>query len=129
MAAGHVCYRSLVSVVALFSAAANIGCSDAGSPSPPGGSTTNMTTGRRGGSAAGTSVGGGTNPSGGDTSTTGGMATTGGTGGAGAGGSGGSGKIGDPNLDGIVPLYDATTVLEQAIIEDTPTALITRFAD
>ncbi len=85
-----------------------------------------MTTGGNGGgSAAGTSVGG--TSGGGDTST-GGMTTSGGTGG-GSGGSGGSGKVGDPNLDGIVPLYDETTVLEPAIVEDTPTALITRFSD
>lgn len=34
----------------------------------------------------------------------------------------------DP-VDSIVPLFDETTTLEPAIVEDTPTALISRFSD
>jgi CxxC motif-containing protein (DUF1111 family) len=69
-------------------------------------------------------------------------AATGGANGAGAataaggtaasnvgGDAGGPGVISDPSLGDITPLFDAATPLEPAVVEDTPTALITHWAD
>jgi CxxC motif-containing protein (DUF1111 family) len=62
----------------------------------------------------------------------GGAQTTAGT--SGSAGSAGSGTGGvyvnpDPALGPIRPLFDETTVLEPAVVEDTPTALITHWSD
>jgi len=51
------------------------------------------------------------------------------TSGAGTSGMGGASSGGVPGLNGIVPLYDATMKQEPSVVEDTPTALITRLAD
>jgi CxxC motif-containing protein (DUF1111 family) len=55
-------------------------------------------------------------------------------GGAGQGGSagatgGGSAPIGDPDLGGIVPLFGPETILEPAVVVETPEALTTYWSD
>jgi CxxC motif-containing protein (DUF1111 family) len=43
--------------------------------------------------------------------------------------SGGAPPAGEASLGGIVPLFDGTAELEPAVVEDTPTRLITRWSD
>jgi CxxC motif-containing protein (DUF1111 family) len=115
-------HRLKSSVVALLCAAMNIACSgndsqpgsDPGSGSQPGAGGNGSSGGSVGSGAAAGANTGGTNP------------------GGGAGGTAGTGGIymnPNPMLGTIKPLYDETTVLEPAVVEDTSEALITRFAD
>ncbi len=110
------------SVLAVLVAAGGLGlgCSSADGPSAQ----------PRGVSGSGAAASAGAGVSGGGSGTSGsegGMAATAGS--SGFGGSAGSpGKPGI-GLDGIVPLFDDTTKLEPVVVEDTPTALITRLAD
>ena len=116
-----------VSVGTLLLAMGPLACSD----TPPGGSgTPNPGTGGSGPTAAN---GGTPNAAGngsGATTATGGSPAAGGAAGNGTGGSaGGPVVIPDPSLGDITPLFNEATVLEPAVVEDTPTALITHWSD
>jgi CxxC motif-containing protein (DUF1111 family) len=102
--------RQVLSAVSIFSLLAAAACGSSG----PGGQGTpgaGSVSGGDGDGDGGTSGVGGSNPGDGDT--------------------GGGAGTGMPGVDvpGLVPLYDATTVLEPDVLEDTPAALITRLGD
>ena len=60
----------------------------------------------------------------------GGSPAAGGAAGNGTGGTAGTGAMKPPAMIGdITPLFDDSTVLEPAVVEDTPTALITHWSD
>jgi CxxC motif-containing protein (DUF1111 family) len=104
-----------ISTAALVLAMGPVGCSDtapaAGDPQGAGASSPTV-------------------PESDPTSPTGGRGMTGGAAGNGSGGSaGGPPVIVDPELGDITPLFDTNTALEPAVIEDTPSALITRWSD
>jgi hypothetical protein len=103
-----------------------LACSDV--PPGPGNGQNNSTAGN-----GPTSAGGGSANSGAGnaaTGATGAVPGGGGTAGTNVGGSaGGPIVIPDPSLGDITPLFDASTMLEPAVVEDTPTALITHWSD
>ncbi len=105
--------RQVLGVVSILSLLTAVACGAAGpTDNGPGeGSTSGGDGDSDGGMGAGATAGGG--------------ATTGG------GGSGSGAGTGVPGVEvpGLVPLYDATTVLEPDVLEDTPEALITRLGD
>src|SRR5688500_12973909 len=101
-----------------------VGCAeDVGAPPPPLASGGMAGVGAGGSSASGGSGAGAPGGSGGASGSGTGGASGSGPGGTSGGGAGGTGT------GGIVPLYDGTTVLEPEVLEDTPTALITRLSD
>lgn len=132
-----------VSAAALLVAVGAVACGEGAAPgpgSPNNGSGSTGNTGNTGNAAnagstnngtAGMSntgrapASGGAAPSAG--STMGGNAAT--AGGGGSAGSAGGGVIPDPDLGGIVPLFNKDTQLEPAITVDTPDALKTYWAD
>jgi CxxC motif-containing protein (DUF1111 family) len=113
------------SAAALLLAAGTFACSSSdqgASPTPGAGNT---------GSTAGTGTGGAGNPGNGGSNP-----------GAGAGGINGvsgmssvagngtvGGTSGDPNIQGIVPLFGPSTKLEPAVLEERPDALVTHWSD
>lgn len=114
-----------ISAATLLLAMGPIGCSD----TPPGGSNPNGA-----GASSPTAATGGTpnaaGSNGGPTTAMGGSPAAGGTAGNGTGGTAGTGVMKPPAMIGdITPLFDDSTVLEPAVVEDTPTALITHWSD
>lgn len=110
-------------LTAVLVAVAGLGCSDAAAPGTTGGGSNAST--------AGSSTGG-TPSSGGASAGTTGSGAQGGEqsqGGSVGGSGGGAGPVGDPDLGGIVPLFDKDTELEPAVVVDTPEALKTYWSD
>jgi CxxC motif-containing protein (DUF1111 family) len=121
--------------VILLTALGALACgSDPGAPPPSlaGGSGGTSSAGAGGASASGGTSAGGAAGSGGIAGSSGAGGSAGSGGSSGSSGSGGaSGAGGDPGVggSGIVPLFNDKTVLEPEVVEDTPTALITRLSD
>lgn len=103
-----------------------LGCSD----TPPGGNGTTPGSGATGATAANGGTPNAAGSNGGPTSPMGGSPAAGGAAGNGTGGTTGTtgGRAPVPIGD-IIPLFDESTTLEPAVVEDTPTALITHWSD
>lgn len=112
------------SAVALVLAAGTFACSGSDPSASPG-------AGGNSGAIAGTGTGGGQVPAGG-ASPNGGASNAGNNGVSGmssTAGTSGAGGTGPVDMNGIVPLFTATTKMEPAVIEDRADALVTHWSD